>query len=270
MFYLRLLGALLAFLAASVYGLAIALGRRDRSRVAYDYAQRLARWMQPPLGLEVSLRGAEHLRAHRPCIFVANHQSVLDVPVLAPAFAPGSVVIAKREVGAIPFFGWLYRATGNLLIDRADTQQSVGRLQEAEAAVRARGAAVWIFPEGTRGKEPGRLLPFKKGGFRMAVNTGAPVVPVVVSPLKPRWDLKERRLERGRVVVQVLEPVPTAGMGEADVVPLMETVHARMQAALTGAARELGLPTPPPGPAVADGQRGGGGSLPGPSTGMNS
>ncbi|HEU0079883.1 MAG TPA: hypothetical protein VFQ76_19710, partial [Longimicrobiaceae bacterium] len=76
MFYVRIALALLAFVAASVYGVAIALLRRDRSRVAYDYATLLYRLQQPVLGLRVRITGEAGLHARRPCIFIANHQSV--------------------------------------------------------------------------------------------------------------------------------------------------------------------------------------------------
>jgi 1-acyl-sn-glycerol-3-phosphate acyltransferase len=241
MFYLRMLAAACAFVAASTYGVAIALVRRDRSRVAHDYARLLSRWMLPIFRQRVTVHHAERLNAHRPCVFIANHQSLLDVPVLATCFAPGSVVIAKKEVRSVPFFGWLYAATGNLLIDRGNTAQSVGMLRAAEDAIRERRVAVWIFPEGTRSKVPGELLPFKKGGFRMAVATGVPLVPVVASPLKPHSDLVRRRLDPNPIDIRVLEPISTDGLGEADVSALMREAHRRMADALAEMAAERGI-----------------------------
>ncbi len=241
MFYLRMFAALLVFVAASAYGVAIALIRRDRSCVAPDYAHLMARWMLPIFRQTVTVSGAEHLAAHRPCVIIANHQSLLDVPVLAGCFTPGSVVIAKKEIRSVPFFGWLYAVTGNLLIDRGNTAQSVGMLRAAEAAILERRVAVWIFPEGTRSKVPGELLPFKKGGFRMAVATGAPLVPVVTSPLKPWSDLVRRRLDPNRIEVRILEPIPTAGLGEQDVTALMHEAQRRMGAALAEMAADRGI-----------------------------
>jgi 1-acyl-sn-glycerol-3-phosphate acyltransferase len=262
MFYPRVLAALLGFVAASLWGLALALVRRDRRDVAADYARVLARLMLRPLGMRLVIRNEAGLYAARPCVFICNHQSALDVPILAACFRTGSVIIAKREVGSIPFFGWIYRATGNLLIDRSDTEQAVGRLKVAEEAVRARKAAVWIFPEGTRGPGNGLLLPFKKGGFRTAVHTGAPLVPVVISPLKPSFDLGARRLERAGVIVTILDSIPTEGTGEDGIIPLMERAHERMEAVLHATGVELGrLPAGgplPTGPRYTSGRPGGG------------
>jgi 1-acyl-sn-glycerol-3-phosphate acyltransferase len=261
MFYLRLAAALLAFVAASLWGIALALVRRDRRDVAADYARVLARLMLPPLGMRVVIRNEAGLYASRPCVFICNHQSSLDVPILAACFRTGSVIIAKREVGRIPFFGWIYRVTGNLLIDRSDTEQAVARLKVAEEAVRARKAAVWIFPEGTRGPGDGRLLPFKKGGFRIAVGTGAPLVPVVVAPLRPNFSIGMRTLRPGGVIVTLLDPIPTDGVDEDGLVPLMEAAHERMEAVLHRTGVELGrLPAGgpfPTGPRYSPGRSGG-------------
>lgn len=232
MFYLRLLLTLLGFVAASVYGVAIAVLRRDRRLVAHDYAQMMVRLMRPPLGMRSRVVGREHLATGRPCIYLANHQSVYDVPAMAELYPPDTVVIGKKELRQIPFFGWVYAVTGNILIDRKNNPSAVGGLREAEEAVLTRGVSVWIFPEGTRGKVPGELLPFKKGAFYMAVATGAPLVPIVLQPVQPVFDLQRRRIRPATVELRVLEPIPTEGLTEQDVPALMATAHGRMQAAL--------------------------------------
>lgn len=242
MFYLRTTLALLGFLLASLYGVAIAVLRRDRSLVAHDYARMLARLMRPPLGLRVRVEGREKLLACRPCIYIANHQSAYDVPVLAELYPPETVVIGKQEIRSIPLFGWLFEVTGNVLIDRSHNSSAVGRLRAAEEAVLSRRVSVWIFPEGTRGTVPGELLPFKKGAFYMAVATGAPLVPVVTSPIQPLFDVKRRVARPGTVRVRILEPIPTRGLTDADVPALLATAHARMQAALEELSRASGAP----------------------------
>ena len=246
MFYLRLSLALLGFLAASVYGVAIAVSRREKRLVAHDYAQMMVRLMRPPLGIRARVTGREHLLATRPCIYIANHQSAYDVPVLAELHTPHTVIIGKKELARIPLFGWLYRVTGNVLIDRANRANAVGRLREAEAAIRERGVSVWIFPEGTRGNTPGKLLPFKKGAFYMAIATGAPLVPVVVGPVTEVFDLERRLARPGTVRVRVLEPIKTAGLKDDDVETLIATARGRMTDALT----ELASTIPPVRPAA--------------------
>jgi 1-acyl-sn-glycerol-3-phosphate acyltransferase len=235
-FHLRLALALLAFAAAGAYGVSIAVLRRDRTRVARDYARMLHRLMAPTVGLKVRILNPERLEAHRPCIYVANHQSIWDVLVLAPLYPVGTVVIAKQEIRRVPFFGWLYEVTGNVYIDRSNREHAVGELKNAQRAILDDGKSVWIMPEGTRGVEPGVLLPFKKGPFRMAVATGVPLVPVVVQPLLPLFDMKRRRIVPGTAEIRILEPIPTAGLDEADAPMLLETTRSRMQEALADMA----------------------------------
>jgi 1-acyl-sn-glycerol-3-phosphate acyltransferase len=229
----RLSLAILGFFAASAYGVGLALVRRDRSLVARDTARMLMRLMRPPLGIRTRVVGRENMEARRPCIYLSNHQSAYDVPVLAELYPAGTVVIGKKELSRIPFFGWVFRVTGNVLIDRKNNPSAVGRLREAEDAIRERGVSVWIFPEGTRGKVPGELLPFKKGAFYMAAAAGVPIVPIVVEPLQPYFDPKRWHVRPGELEVRVLEPMEPDASGEAGVADLVERVHARMQAALS-------------------------------------
>src|SRR5690606_13571712 len=142
----------------------------------------------------VEVTGEDNLYRSRPCVFVANHQSLIDAPVLGRLYPEGTVLVGKKELRRFPFCGWIYLTTGHILIDRAHTASAVQRMRDAEAAIRERGVSVWMFPEGTRGDVPGELLPFKKGAFHLAIAAGVPVVPIVVSPLKPLIDTRRFRL----------------------------------------------------------------------------
>lgn len=242
MFFLRLFLGFLAFLAASVVGAGAALVRRDVSLVPYRYARLLARLMRPAFGLKVVVHGEENLHRERPCIYISNHQSIYDVPVLAGIYPPDTVVIGKKELRGIPIFGWIYARTGNVLIDRSRREDAVGRLGEATEAIRREGKSIWIFPEGTRTSVQGELLPFKKGAFHMAVKTGVPLVPVVVAPVKRLWDLKRLRIRPGTVEVRVLEPIPVAHLTEAEIPELVREAHRRMTEALHELAARTELP----------------------------
>ena len=237
MFYIRVALSLLGFVAASMYAITIALLRRDRSRVAYDYAQAMERLMRPPLGLRTNVVGREKMLEQRPCIYIVNHQSALDVPILAELHLPETVIIGKKELADIPLFGWLYRVTGNILIDRSNRVHALGRLREAENAIRERRVSVWIFPEGTRGRVRGELLPFKKGAFHMAVATDVPLVPIVVGPVADVFDLGRRFLRSGTVEVRVLDPIATGDLQEGDVPDLIQRTQRKMAEALADLAR---------------------------------
>jgi 1-acyl-sn-glycerol-3-phosphate acyltransferase len=228
----RLAAGVAGFVIASLYAIGLTLVKRDRSHVPVDYARALQRLVQPPLGMRVEILGGENLRRALPCVYVVNHQSAFDVPVLSGLYPERTVLIAKKELRKLPLFGWLYEATGNILIDRAHNPSAVQRLREAEEAIRERGVSVWMFPEGTRGRVPGEILPFKKGAFHLAIAAGVPIVPIVVSPVLRLYDVKRWAIRPGTIQVRVLEPISTAGRTEADVPEILELTRSRMAEAL--------------------------------------
>lgn len=161
-----------------------------------------------------------------PCIFVSNHQSILDVWALAPALPDTTRFVAKSSLFRIPLFGWALRAGGFVPIDRERKDRARGSIDRAAAMV-ASGLSVILFPEGTRSRD-GKLLPFKRGAFRLATRTGAPIVPVAVSGsgkvLRPRSIV----VRPGTVRVRFAEPIDSLPFGEDDV----DILAARVRAAI--------------------------------------
>jgi 1-acyl-sn-glycerol-3-phosphate acyltransferase len=128
-------------------------------------------------GWTVVTEGAENLPAEG-AILVANHQSLVDIPLLLAAFDREIRFLAKHELGRIPVFGRSMRAAGNLFVDREDPRDAVRVIREAGTAMR-RGEMIVIFPEGTRSSD-GSIGEFKPGAFFIARKTGAPLVPVYI------------------------------------------------------------------------------------------
>jgi 1-acyl-sn-glycerol-3-phosphate acyltransferase len=122
--------------------------------------------------------------------------------------------IAKKQLGQIPLFGWAMRAGRFIFIDRQNAAAARRSIDEAAARIR-KGTSVVIFPEGTRSRD-GKLLPFKKGGFHLAVNSGAQIVPVAIRgsrEIMPRGSLLTRP---GVVEFEIGAPIPTEGLGPED------------------------------------------------------
>jgi 1-acyl-sn-glycerol-3-phosphate acyltransferase len=190
-----------------------------------DAASRLwARTIVKIAGVRLKVRGLDRLDPRRHYIFIANHQSYLDIPVLAQSLPRFQLRwIAKKELGYIPFFGWALWAGGHILVERSDRASALASFRKAKERI-AKGVSVVIFAEGTRGSG-GRLLPFKRGGFLLAAQTKTPIVPVTINgswTVLPRQDW---RLKSGEIEVIVDEPIPIEKYDGKEINVLVNRVH---------------------------------------------
>jgi 1-acyl-sn-glycerol-3-phosphate acyltransferase len=204
----------------------------DASGSAYAFHARLwARLSLLMAGARVSLRGAEHL-PDGPVIFMSNHQSNFDILTLL-AFMPRQIYwIAKKELFDIPVFGASMRRGGYIPLDRSDGRKALKSMDNAAAIIRA-GKSLVIFPEGTRSRDL-QLLPFKRGGFMLALKAGVPVVPVTINGSGRINPAGRIRLYAGQISVTLHPAIlpPTAvSRGEAETL-LMEQVRCAIAAEL--------------------------------------
>ena len=200
------------------------------------FARLLARVGLPIFGFRVHVENQNRLYMNQPCIYVANHQSNLDIFTMSPMFPYRTVVIGKKELKWVPLFGLFFMGAGNIMINRSDRSHSLAGLEAAAKHIHESGASVWIFPEGTRNRGAAEMLPFKKGAFRLAIAAQVPIVPIVHQHLYSYAQIEDRRLIGGDILIRVLEPVPTAGMTVTDLDALMTEVRRRMQIALADEA----------------------------------
>ncbi|HXM77824.1 MAG TPA: lysophospholipid acyltransferase family protein [Thermoanaerobaculia bacterium] len=171
---------------------------------------------------------ARRLSASRPCVFVSNHQSIMDLLVFGAVVPRRTVAVGKQELSKIPLFGWFFRASGNLVIERGNPEAAREMLAAAGRRLKEEGLSVWFMPEGHR-NAGGELLPFKTGAFRLAAAAGVPVVPVVAGPLEAIVDTRRMRTRRGRLALSVLDPVPIED-GEGQTASAAVCVREKMQA----------------------------------------
>lgn len=160
-------------------------------------------------GVRIEVEGDRHLRAHRPSVFMFNHQSHLDAFVMLKLLRRDFVGVAKKEAARMPLLGSLMRDLDFVFLDRADRRAAIEALRPAVDRIAA-GFSLGIAPEGTR-SFTARLGPFKKGGFHLAMQSGAPIVPVV---LRNTWEITPRdslTFRPGTVQVRVLPPIDVAG-----------------------------------------------------------
>jgi 1-acyl-sn-glycerol-3-phosphate acyltransferase len=165
-------------------------------------------------GVRLELEGWENLpedirNEKQPVIFMSNHESNLDPPVLISAIPVPAVYISKKELKWVPLVGWAAGLGGTIFIDRGNRERAVNSIHQAAAEIRG-GKTVVIFPEGTRSRT-GKLGPFKKGGFAMALDAGVPIVPLATVGGFQTLPPGSLHLRPGRYTILVGKPVdPTA------------------------------------------------------------
>ncbi|MCX2966834.1 HAD-IB family hydrolase [Gordonia aquimaris] len=156
------------------------------------------------------LDGGEYLTSDRPCVFVFNHQSKLDLPVMINLVRSDATGVAKKEVQRVPVVGQILDQAGLVFIDRADPSRAIEQLAPAVKALREDGMSLVVAPEGTRSATP-RIGPFKKGPFHIAAQAEVPVVPVVMRNTGELMWRGSQLIRPGIVEVRVLPPVDTTG-----------------------------------------------------------
>ena len=162
-------------------------------------------------GIKVSVTGIEKV-ATPPYIFMCNHQSALDIHVLLAHLPFSFKFIAKRSLFLIPFLGWTMKRAGYISLDRENPRNALKAMDRAAQRIRE-GTNILVFPEGTRGVN-GKLLPFKKGAFNLALKALVPIVPVGIcgtSGLQPEG--YQVPVQGGAVSIHLGEPIAVAGHG---------------------------------------------------------
>jgi 1-acyl-sn-glycerol-3-phosphate acyltransferase len=188
---------------------------------------RLGLWL---CGIRVRVAGGEHLPHGRAAVYCANHQSNVDPPVLFDVLHPRMHIVYKAEIDAIPLLARAFRMGGFVPIDRRNKEAAMRSIEQGASAIRA-GSSFLIFPEGTRSRTA-ELLPFKKGGFIMAIKAGAPIVPVAIQGGREAMRRGSWLIRPVTISIRVGPPVETAHVAIDQRAELIATVRARIEALL--------------------------------------
>ena len=201
-----------------------------RGHLAHGCARAWSWLILVTTGVRVHASGGDRVVAGRSYVFVSNHQSIYDFPVLITSIPFQLRILAKASLGAFPVIGWHLRYTGHLLVDRARAGRAT--LNQVAAMIR-RGHSLIVFPEGTRSRD-GRVGRFKRGVFLLAIDAGIPVVPVALTGTRHVM-LKGRLMTcPGEVGIVLHEPLPTEGLARADAMRLAERARGIIAATVAG------------------------------------
>jgi 1-acyl-sn-glycerol-3-phosphate acyltransferase len=178
-------------------------------------------------GIKLTVRKKNNMEIANPCVYMSNHQSLFDVVTYCRYAPPCASFITKKEVRAWPLLGHAFAKMGVIFLDRKNREKAVSELERAAKVIQDQQMSVGMMPEGTRNLSGGDFLPFKKGGFHLAILAGVPIVPIVSSSLHEVVNVKERKLG-GEVILEILDPIPTKGLSGLDVDRLCNTIRDAM------------------------------------------
>jgi 1-acyl-sn-glycerol-3-phosphate acyltransferase len=184
-----------------------------RGYFAHWCARTWSRLILATTGVRVKVAGLDRLEPRKTYVFVSNHQSIYDIPILFWSLPYQLRIIAKESLGNFPFLGWHLKRTGHMLVDRSRPDRS--KIFGWASRLTANGLSLIVFPEGTRSRD-GRVARFKGGSFYLALEAGLPIVPLSV--VGSRHVMLKGRLATypGEVRLIVHEPIPTEGLAGSD------------------------------------------------------
>jgi len=175
---------------------------------SYNFFQHYKRWATKVLkvaGIKLNTIGARNIRTGETFIFVSNHSSMFDIPILFKGLAPELRIVYKKELEKIPIFGYQLRKSPFIAVERNDPRKSMQSLNEAAEQIK-NNINILLFPEGTRSPD-GKVAPFKRGAFLLASKSGKPIIPITVigsSKIMPKGTF---HFEPQDVTVVIHEPV---------------------------------------------------------------
>ena len=196
---------------------------REQMKVARMWARSLLRFA----GVRVEVEGLEKISSKAGYVFVSNHLSYMDTPVVLSRIPVEFRFLAKKGLFRIPFLGTYLKRGGHIQVPRGDPRAAVKSLTQAAQLVREHGISLLIFPEGGRSPD-GALHPFKEGAAFIAIKAGVPVVPVALIGTRRILPMGSATFGRGPVRLRIGDPISTADLTSRDRQSLTEAVRDRI------------------------------------------
>lgn len=223
--------AILRFILVLICCIFICIGGLIYSLIRFrnpTNVQIISRWfgrLGKFFGLDVEHRFA-NTTPNTPCIYIANHQNNYDMVTISYMVRPRTVSVGKKSLIWIPFFGLMYWASGNILIDRNNRRKGHHTMDVLAKRMHKENLSIWMFPEGTRSRGRG-LLPFKTGAFHAALDAQVPIIPVVCSTTQGK--VKFNRWNNGKVICEEMAPIDVSSYSKDSVRDLAAYCHDIME-----------------------------------------
>jgi 1-acyl-sn-glycerol-3-phosphate acyltransferase len=183
---------------------------RAQHRVACAWGRMLLRIS----GVKVRVEGLENISPGASYVFVSNHLSLMDIPVILPYIPVQFRFMAKKGLFRVPFIGYHLKRAGHIPVHRSDARASLKTMADAAGIIRDRGVSVLAFPEG--GRSPGEMSDFKEGAAYIAIKAGVPAVPLGLNGTREVLPMDSLLVKPGEVLLRIGEPIPTAGLAVHD------------------------------------------------------
>lgn len=208
-------------------------------RLCYYIAMAWARsliWITP---VRLYIKGKEHVEKGHSYIVVANHQSYYDIPSMYGFAGLDLKFVMKKELKRVPFLGQGVATMGHVFVDRSDRQQAIDSINASVKRLDP-GESVIIYPEGTRSRT-GEVQEFRKGAFRLAINTGLPILPISVAGTYRIQPPDTLQLLPGKAGLKIHPPIDVKGRTEEDIPELMQECRERIVRGKKEMEEEYGL-----------------------------
>jgi 1-acyl-sn-glycerol-3-phosphate acyltransferase len=183
-----------------------------------------ARVVLAVFGIQVHVHGTERLQRGQHYVYVSNHASMFDIPAVIASIPDAIHIVFKKELTRVPIWGWALAISPYITIDRGNPRGAMASLERAAKKIRT-GKSILLFAEGTRTQD-GKLQPFKRGAFLLAVKAGIPIVPVTINHTYRIMPKGEWRVNPTDIEMTLEHPIVGSGETGKDVEEhLMANVH---------------------------------------------
>lgn len=209
-----------AFLWA--FMISIIRGKKGLSQIVMGY--KIFAWIWCfVVAIRIKLKGKGIRDNTAPCIIVSNHGSNLDMMTAPHVLRPKVAPLAKEELKKIPMLGYMFKAV-SIFVNRKDPESRKRSIVDMKEHLN-RGIFIFMYPEGTRNRTKNPLKDFYDGAFKMAIELQKPIMPLIFLNLRKVAPIWSFFMQPGKVTGEFLQPIPTAGLTEADVPMLKEKVY---------------------------------------------